>query len=97
MNTLAIIATISLSLVATAQDRTFDNGEKTTARQADHQHDFDWEIGDWKVHLRRLQRPLTGSQSWVELKRTAHVLKVWNGRANLLELDLRGPAGRIEG
>jgi Transposase IS200 like len=26
-----------------------------------HQNDFDWEIGDGKVHLRRLLHPLTGS------------------------------------
>jgi len=25
--------------------------------QRDGQHDFDWEIGNWKTQLRRLQRP----------------------------------------
>jgi hypothetical protein len=60
-------------------------------------HDFDWEIGTWKTHLRRLQRPLTGSTSWVEYDGTTVVRKVWDGRANLVELDVSGPAGRIEG
>jgi len=27
----------------------------------DGQHDFDFEIGTWKTHLRRLRAPLTGS------------------------------------
>ncbi len=63
----------------------------------DGQHDFDWEIGTWKTHLKRLQRPLTGSTTWVEYEGTSVVRKVWDGRANLVELDVSGPAGRIEG
>jgi hypothetical protein len=62
----------------------------------DGQHDFDFEIGKWKTRLRRLQRPLTGSTTWVEYEGTTVVRKVWNGRANLVELDVNGPAGRIE-
>ena len=60
------------------------------------QHAFDFEVGTWKTHLRRLLRPLTGSTAWVEYEGTTVVRKVWGGRANLLELDVQGPAGRIE-
>ncbi len=63
----------------------------------DGQHDFDWEFGSWKTHLRRLQRPLTGSTTWVEYEGTTVVRKIWDGRANLVELDVSGAAGRIEG
>ena len=49
----------------------------------DGQHDFDFEIGTWKTHLRRLLHPLTGSTTWVEYEGTTVVRKVWNGRANL--------------
>ncbi len=63
----------------------------------DGQHDFDFEIGTWKTHLRRLVRPLTGSTEWVEYTGTSVVTKVLNGRANLVELKVEGPAGRIEG
>jgi hypothetical protein len=59
--------------------------------------DFDWEIGTWKTHLKRLQKPLTGPTTWVEYEGTTVVRKVWNGRANLVELDVSGTAGRIEG
>ena len=59
--------------------------------------DFDFEIGTWKTHLKRLQRPLTGSTTWVEYEGTTVVRKVWNGRANLVELDVKGAAGHIEG
>jgi hypothetical protein len=61
------------------------------------QHDFDFEIGTWKTHLRRLLRPLTGSNDWVEYQGTSVVRKVLNGKANLVELSVDGPAGHIEG
>jgi len=63
----------------------------------DGQHDFDFEIGTWRTHLRRLLNPLTGSNTWVEYQGTTVVRKVWNGRANLVELVADGPAGRFEG
>lgn len=63
----------------------------------DGQHDFDFEMGTWKTHLRRLQHPLTGSSTWVEYDGTSVVRKVWNGRANLVELEVDGPAGHLEG
>ncbi len=65
--------------------------------QRDGQHDFDFEIGTWKTHLRRLQRPLSGSTTWVEYDGTTVVSKVLDGRANLVELKVDGPAGRLEG
>jgi len=72
-------------------------GSEPPASRRDGQHDFDWEIGTWKTRLKRLQRPLTGSTTWVEYEGTTVVRKVWEGRANLVELDVTGPAGRIEG
>ena len=63
----------------------------------DGQHDFDFEIGLWKTHLRRLVRPLTGSTTWTEYEGTSNVIKVMDGRANLVELKVAGPAGKIEG
>jgi hypothetical protein len=69
----------------------------TRAERRDGRHDFDFETGSWKTHLRRLQKPLTGSTTWVEYEGTTVVRKVWGGAANLVELDVQGPAGRIEG
>jgi hypothetical protein len=67
------------------------------ASKRDGQRDFDFEIGTWQTRLSRRLRPLTGSTTWVEYEGTTIVRKVWNGRANLVELDVHGPAGRIEG
>ncbi len=68
-----------------------------TPKERDGQHDFDFEIGTWKTQLKRLLRPLTGSTTLVEYTGTTIVRKVWNGRANLVELEVDGPAGHIEG
>ena len=63
----------------------------------DGQRDFDFEFGTWKTHLRRLLKPLTGSTTWVEYDGTTVVTKVWDGRANMVELVADGPAGHFEG
>ncbi len=63
----------------------------------DGQRDFDFEIGTWKTRLSRRVKPLTGSNTWVQYEGTTVVRKVWGGAANLVELDVSGPAGRIEG
>lgn len=68
-----------------------------TPTERDGQHDFDFEIGTWKTRLRRLLNPLTGSTTWVEYEGITVVRKVWNGRANLVELSADGPAGHFEG
>jgi hypothetical protein len=68
-----------------------------TPHARDGQHDFDFEIGTWKTHLRRLLHPLAGSTTWVEYDGTSVVRKIWNGRANLVELEVAGPAGHLEG
>ena len=60
------------------------------------QHDFDFELGAWKTHLSRLLHPLTGSTTWVDYDGTTRVRPVWDGRANLLELEADGPSGHIE-
>src|SRR5271156_5301067 len=46
----------------------------------DGQHDFDFEIGTWKVHLKKLQHPLTGSTTWIEFDGSIAARAVWDGR-----------------
>ena len=63
----------------------------------DGSRDFDFEIGTWKTHIHRLQHPLTGSTTWVDYEGTSVVRKIWGGKANMVELEVDGPAGHIEG
>jgi hypothetical protein len=68
----------------------------TTDQGRDGQHDFDFEIGVWKTHLKRLVHPLSGSSSWAELEGTTVVRKIWNGRANLAELTTDAASGNLQ-
>ena len=63
----------------------------------DGQHDFDFSFGTFKSHVRRLVNPLTGSTNWVEGSGTVSTRKIWNGRADIEELAMETPAGRLEG
>ena len=63
----------------------------------DGQHDFDFNFGVWKTHIRRLKQPFTGSPEYVEMHGTVTVRKVWNGRAQLEEIEVDAPTGHWEG
>jgi hypothetical protein len=91
-----IVVQISGLIPAQTDSGTAKAGQSKTVER-DGQHDFDFEIGSWKTHVRRLVHPLTGSTTWVEYEGTTVVRKIWNGRANLLELEADGPAGHFEG
>ena len=59
--------------------------------------DFDFNLGTWVTRVRRLRNPLSGDDTWVEYEGSSRVDRVWERGASLFELDVRGPAGRIEG
>ncbi len=70
---------------------------RQTESARDGSHDFDFEIGAWKTHIRRLQHPLAGSTARVDYEGYTIVRKVWGGKANMAELEVDGPEGHIEG
>src|SRR6266700_922107 len=72
-------------------------GAQPTRTQRDGQHDFDFELGTWKIHLKRLDKRLAGSTTWVEFDGTSVTRKVWDGRADLEEFEVDSPTGHIEG
>jgi hypothetical protein len=93
---LALIFQTSQALAQQNPAASQTNAQQTAAPR-DGQHDFDFAIGTWHTHLKRLQHPLTGSTTWIEYNGTSVVRKIWNGRANLVELEVDGPTGHIEG
>jgi hypothetical protein len=60
-------------------------------------HDFDFEIGQWATHVKRLQHPLSASQSWVEYDGTTVGRSVLNGKGVLIELIMDGAGSHFEG
>jgi len=63
----------------------------------DGQHDFDFEVGPWRAHLKRRLHPLQGSNEWLEYDGTSVVRKVWDGRANLGEFNVANASTHIQG
>jgi hypothetical protein len=63
----------------------------------DGQHDFDFNFGVWHTHIKRIPDPFSTPTKSVELDGTVTVRKVWDGRAQLEEIETEGPAGHWEG
>ena len=109
MNAPKSIRTFLLLCSVLAVSRPFDvsaqsssDASKASAPQTralrDGQHDFDFELGSWKIHLKRLVHPLTGSTTWVEFDGTSVTRKVWDGRSQLEEFETdSATGGHIEG
>ena len=94
---LCAIGLVMCGLPAFAQTAPTANGAPQAVTERDGQHDFDFNLGTWKTHIRRLEHPLTGSTTWVELNGTVVVKKVWDGRAQLEEIEADGSTGHFEG
>ena len=63
----------------------------------DGQHDFDFNIGVWHTHIKRTLDPFAGNSESIELNGTVIVRKVWDGKAQLEEIEVDGPKGHWEG
>ena len=75
-----------------------NRAEVGTTSERDGHHDFDFELGSWKIHLKKLAHPLSGSTTWVEFDGTSVTRKVWDGRAQIEEFETdSAAAGHIEG
>jgi len=70
-------------------------GAVPAAPAHDGQHDFDFLLGSWKIHLKRMVHPLSGSQEWVEFDGTVVCRKVWDGKAEIEEFSVDAPEKKI--
>jgi len=66
-----------------------------TEVRRDGQHDFDFALGRWEFHLRRLRDPLTGSSEWVDYHGESHARPLWEGRANIDEVRIESAEGEV--
>lgn len=79
-----VCAAMLLSQAAGSEARlSATSGEATTVH--DGQHDFDYLLGSWKIHLKKRLRPLTDSNEWIEFDGTVVCRSVWNGLAEVEE------------
>lgn len=61
---------------------------KSVSDKRDGQHDFDFLVGSWKFHLKRLKKRLAGSTEWVDFDGTTVCRKVLDGRAEVEEMKV---------
>lgn len=92
-----ILFSLFSPLFCAAQDKTIKTLHQQTNKVKSEQNDFDSHFGEWKTKLKRLKSPLSGSTTWLNYEGTTIVKSIWNGRANVVELDVKGESGHIEG
>jgi hypothetical protein len=64
-------------------------------RPTTHAHDFDFYVGIWKIHNRRLRKALAGSEEWYEFEATSTARPVLGGLGNFDEFE--APSEGISG
>ena len=89
---LRLAVALAASLCAVEQPQ----AQTAATHVRDGQHDFDFNLGTWKIHVERLIKPLTGSKTWVTLEGTKMVQKIWDGRAQIEQVEADGPNSHIE-
>ena len=94
---LPAVAGTALSALALSAATAQEAALPAAANLRDGQHDFDFNFGVWRTHIRRLKEPVTGSPEYVEMNGIVTVRKVWDGRAQLEEIEVDGPSGHWEG
>src|SRR5580698_2078864 len=67
------------------------NGPPPVKAERDGAHDFDFLIGNWKAHVRRLPDRLIGSNAWIEYDGISNHKKILDSNANFEEFEVDNP------
>ncbi|MEW6405796.1 MAG: hypothetical protein AB1649_28735 [Chloroflexota bacterium] len=63
----------------------------------DGRNDFDFLVGSWNSHQRRLRERLKGSNDWEEFKATLVNRKILGGMGNIEDVIMYREAGPVHG
>ena len=88
---------LACALLTAAPAAPAQNVAAAAAAQRDGAHDFDFNLGVWHTHIRRVLDPFSASSESQELHGTVTVRPVWGGRALLEEIEADGPRGHWQG
>jgi hypothetical protein len=99
---MAVMVWLSLGLVASglsvAQSSPGSGGEISQAeRTVPGLHDFDFLVGHWRVHHRKLKERLANSQEWIEFEGTLFSQPLMVGYSNVDDLVLNVPGAPYRG
>jgi hypothetical protein len=91
--TAALLACIAMSAVATpALPQT-----QASATVRDGSHDMDFNFGTWHTEITRYPDPIGKPNETVHMAGTVTVRPVWNGKAQMEEIEADGPSGHWQG
>jgi hypothetical protein len=83
-----VILSLALGMALTVSLRAQTPSDPADLPQRDGSHDFDFLIGDWKAHVRRLPDRLNKSNFWVEYDGISNHKKLLDSNANFEEFDV---------
>jgi hypothetical protein len=90
-----IFVVYSAHLLAHANSDIAKPAAEEHGAERDGQHDFDFLVGSWKFHLKRLKQRLAGSTEWVEFDGTTVCQKVLDGRGEVEEMKVDNPKSHV--
>ena len=85
---LAILTLVILCLMPAVPLRSQTTDNPANLPQRDGSHDFDFLIGDWKAHVRRLPDRLNNSNVWVEYDGISNHHKLLDSNANFEQFEV---------
>jgi hypothetical protein len=89
---LAVVAAAVLLVVPARHALAQASAAPPALAQHDGAHDFDFLLGEWKAHLKRLPDRLVGSTKWIEYDGVSRTNPVLGSSANLEEFEVDSPA-----
>lgn len=90
-----LCALLNVSSRAQTAPNTQATANPANLPQRDGSHDFDFLIGDWKAHVRRLPDRLNNSNTWVEYNGISNHKKILDSNANFEEFDVTSTDGKL--
>ncbi len=93
-STLILIAIVIASAPARSSQ---DTPHAVEGANLAHLHDFDFLVGEWRVHHKKLKERLLNSNDWVEFEGTCKMHQLMNGAANVDDNVLFVPGGEYRG
>lgn len=91
--TAAILACIAMASVGSSA---MSQSQPSSALR-DGSHDMDFNYGTWHTEITRIPDPFNEPSKIVHLAGTVTVRPIWNGKAELEEIEAEGPGGHWEG
>ena len=95
MSKLALAAALLLAPAIAHAQPAFPPPAFAAPATHDGAHDFDFLIGDWKAHVKRLPDRLVGSTKWVEYDGRSNHHKVLGTNANLEDFEVDDPKDHL--